>query len=405
MSDEVLKVLLIEDDEEDYLIARRILARPSIGRFELVWASTLTEGLARLGPGIDAVLLDLSLPDSQGWDTFARVQDQAPGAAIILLTGLDDGDLGMRAIQQGAQDYVVKGEQEAHVLCRAILFGVERKRIKDRLQQVVSELRQHNAQMAADLRVAREVQLALLPQSYPAFPPSAGAGGSRIRFSHFYHPCRAVGGDFFTILPVSDLAAGVFLCDVMGHGMRSALVTAILRGLLEELRSTAQDPGQLLTRANRAFAAILRQPHAPLFASAVYLLVDLQNGVLAGANAGHPPPVRLARSGCAAETLAFTGRSFGPALGIDDRCEYTACRWDLAPGERLLLYTDGLVELADEAGRQYGPERLLAAAARDGAASLESLLRAIMLDAGSFCGRGEPADDICLVGVQTGGEP
>jgi len=81
------------------------------------------------------------------------------------------------------------------------------------------------------------------------------------------------------------------MCDVMGHGMRSALVTAIVRGLLEELRPVAGDPGKVLTEANRAFTAVLRQPHELIFASALYVVADTQAGCLTGANAGHPAPL------------------------------------------------------------------------------------------------------------------
>lgn len=405
MNNEAVSVLLIEDDEEDYIIARRILTHSTEGRFSLTWAASLGEGLERLGPGIDVVLLDLSLPDSQGWETFERVHARAPGVAIILLTGLNDGDLGRRAVHEGAQDYVVKGEQEAQWLCRTILYGVERKRIKDRLEQVVEELRLRNEQMAADLNVAREVQLALMPRAYPVFPPAAPPEQNRIRFGHFYHPCRTVGGDFFSIIPVSDYAAGVFICDVMGHGMRSALVTAIIRGLLEELRSVAHDPGRLLTKANRAFSAVLRQPHEAIFASALYVLVDVENDALTGANAGHPPPLHLSADGATAAPIRFEGRAFGPALGIDDESCYETSRWSLAAGDRLLLFTDGLIELTDQKAEEYGTAHLLQAARAHAQESLEQLVRSVILDAVGFSAREEPEDDICLVGVQAGGVP
>jgi len=405
MNTEAVNVLVIEDDEEDFFIARSILAGSRDGRFAVTWAASLAEGLQRLGPGIDVVLLDLTLPDSQGWETFERVQSQAPAVTIILLTGVDDADLAIRAVHAGAQDYVVKGDQEALLLCRAVLYGLERKRIKDRLEQVVGELRLRYEEMAADLEVAREVQLAFMPRTYPSFPPAAAPEQSLIRFGHFYHPCRTVGGDFFSILPVSETAAGVFICDVMGHGLRSALVTAIIRGLLEELRSVARDPGRLLTKANRAFTAVVHQPQQPIFASALYLLLDLGTGTLSGANAGHPPPLRLPADGSEATALPLGGRSFGPALGIDGDHSYVSSHWPLAAGDRLLLYTDGLTELADPQAEQFGTTRLLKAAQTHAAEPLKALVRAVVLDAVGFSASDEPEDDICLVGVQAGGGP
>ena len=130
------------------------------------------------------------------------------------------------------------------------------------------ELRFRNEQMEEDLRMAREIQQAIIPQQYPCFPQSASPEQSALRFCHRYLPTGAVGGDFFNIRPLSDTRAGIFICDVMGHGVRSALVTAILRALVEELTPVATDPGELLGQINRDLRSILKQSGTPLFTTA-----------------------------------------------------------------------------------------------------------------------------------------
>ena len=133
------------------------------------------------------------------------------------------------------------------------------------LAQSRKELRAKNAQMEDDLKMAREIQLTMLPQQYPAFPRSAPPSESAFQFTHRYLPAGTVGGDFFTVSALSEDEAGVFICDVAGHGVRSALVTAMIRALVEELKPVATNPGQFLSKLNSDLHAILKHtgtPHA-----------------------------------------------------------------------------------------------------------------------------------------------
>ena len=174
--------------------------------------------------------------------------------------------------------------------------------------------------MESDLEMAREVQQALLPHQYPTFPPSATPRESALRFNHLYHPSGAVGGDFFDVLPLSDTQVGVFLCDVMGHGMRSALVTAIVRGIIEELTLVAHEPGTFLTELNRDFSAIFRNTQRGMFATAVYLVVDVRTGDLIYARAGHPSPMCVSRRRKTVTPVADHDRRVGSGVGAGVRC-------------------------------------------------------------------------------------
>src|SRR5262249_44851321 len=132
-------------------------------------------------------------------------------------------------------------------------------RLEEALVEQNRVLSERNAQMEADLRMACEVQQALLPQGYPSFPANVPPEASALRFYDRYRPNGAVGGDFFDVLPLSDTQAGLFICDVMGHGVRAALVTAMVRALLEGFRELAADPGWFLAEMNRELIAILGQ--------------------------------------------------------------------------------------------------------------------------------------------------
>ena len=391
-------MLLIEDDEEDYLITKDMLTTEAPDRFELVWAANLAQGLQKLDAPLDGVLLDLSLPDSQGWDTFTRVQQHARQLPIILLTGMADEELGVRAVHAGAQDYLVKGRMDGYLLVRAITYAIERKRTEDKLEHVARRLRATNAELAADLQMARDVQEGLLPHSYPPFPASATPEDSALTFSHRYEPCRALGGDFFYLLPLSDSMAAVFICDVMGHGMRAALVTAIIRGMIEELRPHAGHAAPFMTELNRGLTSVLRRPDQFIFVSAAYLVVDLEKGVLTCANAGHPWPM-LIRPGQGACKIEGTRAPAGPVLGLNEDQAYEYVTVQLQERDSLLMFTDGLYEVHDPEGREYGEDRLKQAIDAHTAQPLDNILGAVLESANTFSDTPEPEDDICLVGM------
>jgi len=140
--DAKLNVLLIEDNPGDARLIRELLAGTGDDRFRLQIAVDLAAGLAQLtAGGADVLLLDLSLPDSQGFDSFASIHDRFPALPIIVLTGLDDETLATRAVREGAQDYLVKGQIDGHLLVRAIRYAIERKQNETRLLHLSEVLR------------------------------------------------------------------------------------------------------------------------------------------------------------------------------------------------------------------------------------------------------------------------
>ena len=131
-----IKILLVEHNPGDARLLREMLADPDGARFELTHVVQLGDAFVRLdAEHFDAVLLDLSLPDSVGLETLTRTHTHAPGAPIIVLTGLDDEMLGVRAVQIGAQDYLVKGQVERSLLVRAVRYAIERKRAEEQLRE------------------------------------------------------------------------------------------------------------------------------------------------------------------------------------------------------------------------------------------------------------------------------
>ena len=128
------KVLLIEDNPGDARLIREMILEARGGKFTLNWANELKTGLEYLSKEkFDLVLLDLSLPDSSGLETLTKVRAQVPERPIIVLTGLDDERVALKAVREGAQDYLIKGEVTSSLLARAIRYAIERKQKEEKL--------------------------------------------------------------------------------------------------------------------------------------------------------------------------------------------------------------------------------------------------------------------------------
>ena len=394
-----VRLLFVEDDADDFMIGKALLAQSGERRFEIDWARDLRSAIDALENAPDVVLLDLTLPDSSGWATFAAMSEAAPHTPIVLLTGVADAEMATRAVQRGAQDYLVKGRIDARVFGHAIQYAIERKKTEETLTRVAAELRERNDQLADDLRMAREVQHALLPRRYPAFPPGAAPADSAAAFAHVYRTSLEVGGDFFTVLQPSPTTATLFVCDVMGHGMRSALLTAMIRGILDELGAEAAAPGQVLTEINRSFGVVLQSVGEFIFVTALCIAVDLRTGTLRWAGAGHPPALHLPREAAPRWLTAGTAEP-APVLGLERKRTYDEHTDALEPGDRLLLYTDGLTEAENETGAVFGKDRLLAAAVEARGRPLADQLQATIGRLEGFSHLTEFEDDVCLVGME-----
>ncbi len=400
-------VLIIEDDEEDYMLAREYLREADGTRFTISWAKTLQSGIDILSEEtIDAVLLDLSLADSQGMDTFGQLRRRFPHLPVIILTGFADENVGTRAVHEGAQDYIIKQNLDSALLDHALRYAIERKKISDQLREYADELRRYNNEITENLRLARKVQQRLLPQESPGFPRSANLENKTLTFSHLYRPSTIMSGDFFDILQISDTKAGAFICDVMGHGMRAALITAVVRGLAEELRHLADNPDRFLTEMNRSLVSILQSPGELIFISALYIVVDAETGMARYAVAGHPPPVCGSRDKAEVCFLATEQSSCGPALGVfaDEPYEEQQCQ--LAPDDLLVCFTDGIYEVLDKSGEEYGSGRVIESVRRHIHQPLDKLLGSMVTDVESFSEAGDANldDDICLLGFSFHGQ-
>jgi sigma-B regulation protein RsbU (phosphoserine phosphatase) len=284
--------------------------------------------------------------------------------------------------------------------CLGVLQDItERKVAEQHLARLSAELHRRNAQMEADLAMAREVQQALIRGMPVEFPRGAGPDTPRLQFSKRYLPAEMLAGDFMEILPISGEEVGVFIGDVMGHGVRAALLTTFLRGLMEELVPVVSDPGRLLTKMNRSFHSVFGQSEDLIFATAIYLVIHVPTGVTRLANAGHTKLLHLRPGADGDGALTMPGGRSQPALGIVEDYQFTSAELSLGEGESLLLYTDGLLEAGDAAAQQYGRQRMLDYLQQHLPSATGPLLDGLITDVRAFTGSEAFEDDVCLLAV------
>ncbi|MDE3068477.1 MAG: SpoIIE family protein phosphatase [Verrucomicrobiota bacterium] len=281
----------------------------------------------------------------------------------------------------------------------------EIRRANAELARSREELRAKNLLLEDNLRMAREIQLAVLPQQYPAFPRGVPPERSAFLFSHRYEAAETVSGDFFSISALSDEEVSVLICDVAGHGVRSSLVTAMIRALAEELKPLAQEPGLFLRKLNSDLCAILKNTGSLMLTTAFYLTANWRTGTLRYANAGHPRPLRIRRAEARVELLANASGASQPALGLFENPWYQTTETTIAPGDFLMLFTDGLYEVQGQHEELYSQERLVMDVKNLLDKPADQLFDELLKTIRAFSLNHEFEDDVCLVGMEVAEKP
>jgi serine phosphatase RsbU (regulator of sigma subunit) len=369
---------LIADDQADVLAALGLLLK--LEGIESEPASSPEAVLAALDRrSFDLVVLDMNYARDttsgrEGLDLIDQLRARDRALPVVGLTAWGSVDLAVEAMRRGLDDFVVKpwdNSRLVSVVHEQIAAG--RRRRRDAGTQ---------AQHARDLALARDVQRALVPAALPSLP--------HLDLAAAWQPARDVGGDYFDVMPLAGGRVALCIGDVMGKGVSAGLLMANLQALVRAFTPAAPGPGALCAQLN---AALCAQPTAGLFVTFAALVLDPATGVVRCANAGHVPPV-VVRAGGDVERLD----QGGAVLGIVPGGDYAEAGVSLAPGDRLLCMTDGIVEATDGRGEEFGDARVLAIARAHAAAPAAVLRDALVSAVAAFSG-GEWQDDVTLLVV------
>jgi len=266
------------------------------------------------------------------------------------------------------------------------------------LTSVAEELQKRNVAFEEELQLAREIQQALLPQSLDGLV--LHGHDREVTFGCRYSPASEMAGDFFEIMPISQDCIGVFVCDVMGHGVRASLVVSMLRGLMEKERESAINPEWFLYGVNEGLVSIFERAEVTLFATAIYCVINLKEGTLKYASAGHPQPivVRLNKG----EQLTPSDGKHNPALGLISQAPYKAETVSLDNIDRMLIFTDGLYEVENSSGDEMGIEHIITTMENSISDNLEVSLDTLLDQARHHASDSEFKDDVCLFALDVG---
>ena len=374
-----VRILLIEDNPGDARLIRESLFEVPTTAFELQHADRLNAGLKILAQGgVDLILLDLSLPESWGINTLLKVREAAPTLPVVVLTGLDDETAAVTAVQEGAQDYLVKGHVTGSLLVRSIRYALERARRRqaERALRATKE----------EFRIAQEIQQKLFPSSPPALS-GLDIGGATF-------PAEATGGDYFDYIKMLDDCWGIVVGDVAGHGFGPALLMAEARAYLRALAWTNSDVCEILKLANRLLVEDVAEDH---YVTLFFGRLDPRTRSFVYASAGHPEGYIFDAAGNVKHQLKSTGFP----LAVERETIFTAAPPNsLDPGDLIFLLTDGVFEARSPDDRPYGLERVWENIRDNRQLPAQRIVDSVYESIRDFCHGKNPTDDITAVAVK-----
>ena len=374
---------LIADDEPDILTALRILLANEGHELETVSSpAAVLEAIKR--SQFDVVLMDLNYARDttsgrEGIDLITRIRALDPLLPIVVMTGWGTVDLAVEAMRRGVRDFVQKPWDNSRLL-QTLNKQVKHARARRSFQRRLTLTQRTDAQLQRELAEARELQENLLANSSTAI--------EGLQVAAEWQPATTVGGDYIAAFNIDDEHAAVCVADVVGKGLPAALLMANFQAALKSLASQNLSPADVTTRLNDLLYA-----NIPLhkFITAFYAVVNIPNRTLAFSNAGHNPPLLVRSNGECVRLEAG-----GSVLGAFPNTPFAQEVVQLQPGDRLLLFTDGLTEACDNTGEQFGEQQLIDLLRAHSRSSADELKEIVFSSAAQFCGN-DFRDDAALM--------
>jgi sigma-B regulation protein RsbU (phosphoserine phosphatase) len=328
----------------------------------------------------DLVLLDIMMPGIDGYEVCRRLRasEATRELPIMFLSSLEDAKDKARGFELGANDYVTKPFEPLEVQAR-VRSLLKAKSYADAVREAA----------ARDLRIAREIQMGILPADIPS-----RLRGTGLDVHAALEPAREVGGDLYDVVRLADGRVMVAIGDVSGKGIPAALFMAVTTTVLRSMARLGAQPDEILRRVNDE---LLEQNPRGMFVTLQCLLIDTARGEVTCASAGHHAAALVPSSGAPRLVFEKSGRVAGLLPGGSMELETMA----LAPGETLVLFTDGVSEAFDVAEELFGEERLLACLAEQpGGTAKDTTLRVVDAVKRHAAGA-KQSDDITVVSVRS----
>ncbi|HTV53410.1 MAG TPA: SpoIIE family protein phosphatase [Terriglobia bacterium] len=373
--------ILVADDQPDILEAIRLLLKQEGNEVQTV---TSPEAVfqAVAAREFDLLVMDLNYSRDttsgrEGINAVSRIRALDRALPIIAMTAWGNIELAVEALHEGVGDFILKPWDDARFV------EIARSQIQQgRAQRLAQELGTENRISTLEMLEARDVQRGFLPKEIPRFPGFAISGAWR--------PAGIIGGDYFDVFCVHRDQAALCIGDVAGKGLAGALLMSNLQAAVKAMAAEARYPQNLCARLNQLIRANV-SPHK--FITFFYGLLNAECHSLTYTNAGHNAPILLRSDGSIARLEVG-----GPVLGVFPNEPYAQTNVSLAPGDRLVLFTDGLIEATNDADEEFGEARLISTLVHHRTLTAEALQERVLNAASQFC-NSDFEDDATLVVV------
>ncbi len=385
-----LQKIMVVDDEPDLqmLILQRFRKQIQNDQYEFFFAENGEEALSLLDGrnDISLILTDINMPKMDGLTLLQKLQENGDSSAkTVIVSAYGDMENIRTAMNRGAFDFVTKP-----IDFKDLEITIEKGLKEIELLYESMEQKKTLDAMQVDLDTASRIQQKMLPQDFPAFP-------DRDEFNIYaeMHTAKEVGGDFYDFFMLDEHRLGFVIGDVSGKGIPASIYMAVSRTMLRAIASQIDDPAECLSSVN---IMLIPESDITTFVTVFYGVLDTRTGDIQYSNGGHNLPYILRSDGTVEELENTAGLLLGKIEPMDFECK----KVKLNPGDKIVLFTDGVTEAMNESEEMYEEERLINYLSAHKSAPLNKLLRGIIVDVLKFINKANQSDDITLLSLEYG---
>jgi sigma-B regulation protein RsbU (phosphoserine phosphatase) len=380
-------ILIVDDSVDNRQLLFRTLGRAD---YEIIEAADGQEGLARAAEHLpELILLDIMMPGLDGYQVcdLLKKDTRTADIPVIFLSAKTETKDKIKGLEIGGVDYITKPFDRGEVLARV--------QTQLKIRHLMKDLLDKQKRLEEDLKAAASIQETLLPAHLPTWP--------ELEISWKFLPCELIGGDIFNVIPLDEAQVGFYMLDVSGHGVPSAMVTVSVSQLMSPdsgylRKKTSSPPFYQITPPEEVLRALDKEypfERFSKFFTIVYVLLNIPQQKIVYSSAAHPPPLLLHGDG--GFELLDKG---GTIIGLNGMVPFEQEEKRLQPGDKVILYTDGVVEYQNPDEEPFGPQRLYHLAQTLGDRPVSTILDGIYAGLMDFGRHTKIQDDISLLGIE-----
>ena len=384
----MIKILSVDDELDlELLLTQYFRRKIRKGEYEFYFAHNGVEAMQMLlqHPDIDIVLSDINMPEMDGLTLLKKIKDRNnPALKVVMVSAYGEMSNIRQAMNNGAFDFATK-PIDLEDLERTI------EKAREEIEFVKQSQKEHGqlVDLKADLSLAAEVQLAILPNKFPPFPDVA----SDVDIYATIKPAKDVGGDFYDFFRIDDDHLGFVIADVSGKGVPAALFMTMSYTLLRFTGTKSLTPISTVSESNDMLS---KESFDSMFVTLFYGVYSIHTGEIRYVNAGHNPPYLLKADG----SVNVLPKSNNICMGVTEGFPYQESTLTLDKGDMLVTFTDGVTEACDPANNLYGEERLEALLATQEGNTAEQVTSAINNAVNAHANGAEQSDDITILVIK-----